>query len=83
MVSDMVMSQTHEAELEDDEEEAEKVDEESKDLRPEDDQPDAQGEDEDADDVAMEERYNKLLKVFKVLPPDSVDELIKKREEKV
>jgi hypothetical protein len=31
----------------------------------------------------MEERYNKLLKVFKVLPPDSVDELIKKREEKV
>ena len=31
----------------------------------------------------MEERYNKLLKVFRVLPPDHVNELIKKREEKV
>lgn len=39
-------------------------------------------EDDDLDEIKYQERYTKLLKVFRVLPPDQVDELVKKEEDK-
>lgn len=36
----------------------------------------------DLDAIRMDDRYNKLLKVYRVLPPDYVDDMIKDKEEK-
>ncbi|CDW75095.1 UNKNOWN [Stylonychia lemnae] len=46
-------------------------------------QVDGDADDEDLDYLKYQERYNKLLKVFRVLPPDHVDDLVRKEEDKL